>query len=487
MVGSKRFRERSFYRGEIQVKPMKEQIFNDALVRKNINLANLDFDQPVQCLVTHATYGLYCCLQCGRYFKGRESKSPAVKHAIDSTKLSSQSDLRQDEENSINQPHNLYINLTTRTIYWLPQGELVSVTQENLREILCSIRSCILPKFTWEFIQELPFHCHTMVNGDPFITGLIGFAGDGNINNHINVTLTFLAHIPHLRNYFLLFSPATTVGSELIPIISLIFKKMWSPVLLRPLVSSNELLEYLKMKNHFSLLNIEGRNKGNPLSVLLWVIKKLFETGGIRLIDILVYSFRIELTVMNYRSSITEPLHIFVWHLTFLLPETSFFKRERELPHVRLTDLVHEKYAGNEYYDTNSYQLINLPRYLILYFDRYDKGKNAFFDNGVTFPIRNRNQTVIDFPLEMDFPCLVDAGMVRYRLIMNLVNDVEKNPVINRNDDFNHWKIQILNRNEESNWYEIDGVNCTKIDPQLAFLKETYLQVWERQDGDDQP
>lgn len=431
----------------------------DNELRRNINLQKLDFDLPVQCSVNHSTNDVYGCLQCGKFFQGRDQQSPAFKHSIAS---------RTD-----NLPHNMFVNLVTRKFYWLPRNVKVDIEGIGL---LTQLQCCIKPSFSKDMIETFPQLCHDTIDKEEYINGFIGINGNNHSSlktDHISVILLLMAHINPIRDYFLLYQGKYGQTFELFEIVSLIMKKLWSPTILRPHVSSSKLVDHLMIKYDSVLL--KGGVVYNPRTVLLWLINKLTQPSAdtLKVFKQACQGQLIQLIDKNTTKQIP------FWNLTLNLPRSSYFKDGRnvnDLLQIKLEKLVRAKFYSNSENgdDSVTYQIERLPKYLIIYFNRYDS--NMSNTTKELFPIRNRNQTIVEFSTQMELPKSVSDTKLQYlyRLQSNIVSQVKANSD-NSKDDMNQWKIQLLNKNTNE-WYEIHDIKCNKIDPELMFLKETYLQ-----------
>ena len=469
-----------------------QHMYDVAEINRNINLQKLDFDLPVYCTVNHSTNNVYCCLQCGKFLQGRNQQSPAFQHSIAS---------RTDTT-----PHNLFVNLQTTGFYWLPQNVKVNLDEidnDNLKTLFKQVQNCIKPTFNNDTVRKLPFDCYTLIDRDKYVTGFIGINGSNSSNwsiGHINVILLLLSHIKPIRDYFLL-SAEVDIGrsnNRLVNIVSLLIQKLWSPVLLRTHISSSELINYL-MIEHNSIFLKKGINNNNPRTVLNWLINEFFNNGNNdRLKQILIRSCRGHLVQF---SGTDEVKSIPFWNITLNLPRLSYFKDGRnvnDLLQVKLENLIKERFyarmtenekkEANDDADDNKplsdYEMNFLPKYLIIYFNRYDSTLNGNNIKQELFPVRNRNQTIIEFPMDMylttENSSNKQAQILKhhYRLQSNIISEVKANTDLSK-DDINHWKIQIRNENKDQ-WYEICDLKSNLIEPELMFLKETYLQVWER-------
>ena len=430
-----------------------------------INKKKLDFDSQKVCSVTLSPLNVYCCLTCGKYFSGRAARTPAFLH-------------------SVNFNHPLFVNVSTLGFYLLPQN--IKIDSGSCKsKLLADIRFAIYPIYTPESIAKFPLRCTDLINEKSYIQGFVGMSElQSNKIDHINVILLAMAHIQPVRDYLLLLDSRHGNCSEIISKLSLIIKKLWSPHLFRPHVSPAEFIERLSV-GFPSVLNSK---KPEPRMFLVWLLTVLSKCDT-QLKHILANSClgRILVTDGGSGTGDKKRRQLPFWNLTLDLPPVPLFKDGRntnKLPQVQLKDLILKKFCGQDKRVTNegigpTFQLLRdrLPRYLFLHIDRFGHIESHF-------PVRDRNQTIVNFPLRLVLFDEETGGdkpkPVSYRLLANVIHETVGGESTNiGHDQQSHWKIQLLNTTT-STWLEIDGTNVRTRDPELLFLNETYLQVWEK-------
>lgn len=100
----------------------------------------------------------------------------------------------------------------------------------------------------------------------------LGFVGMNNIkdNDYFNVVIQSLAHVPPLRNYFMLEDLAQK--PELVQRFSVLIRKIWNPRAFKSHVSPHELLQQISLQSNkrFTLLH-----QSDPVEFLSWFLNNL--------------------------------------------------------------------------------------------------------------------------------------------------------------------------------------------------------------------
>jgi U4/U6.U5 tri-snRNP-associated protein 2 len=234
---------------------VSDTIHSSDLYLDTIHRAVLDFDFEKVCSVSLSNINIYGCLVCGKYFQGRGKKSYAYAH-------------------SIHEDHHVFINLESTRVYVLPDGYPVSdPSLEDIAYVLA-------PSFDATMIKG--FDSNTTVpkpsydlSSKPYLPGYVGL---NNIkrNDHMNVIIHALLHIPPLRDYLLL-SNFRGKETELVRRFSALAKKIWNPRLFKSQVSPHEFLQEV---NRASGGKFRLEQQGDPIEFLSWLLNRLHKDMG---------------------------------------------------------------------------------------------------------------------------------------------------------------------------------------------------------------
>ncbi|EDO16844.1 hypothetical protein Kpol_1056p45 [Vanderwaltozyma polyspora DSM 70294] len=412
-----------------------------------VNKKRLDFDIEKICSVTSSSLNVYCCLICGKYLQGRREHSPAFLH-------------------SVNENHFVFINLDTLKVYNLPTD--IEIKDQGKIQLINDIRYAIYPRFDKSEIIHFPQRCFDL-NNKLYINGYVGISNVQS-NGFVQSILQLLAHIEPIRDWFLL----NEIDSEesFMKNIKLIIRKLWSTKLFKSHISADEFFAFLSIHENFEKMIQD------PKIFLLKIINSIIKSSqelGLILKEQLLGKVSISTSAIsgkeaNSNKVVKSPF----WLLTLDLPTQTVFRNALEvndLPQVKLGELL-IKFNGINEYPTlggvKKYKILKLPRYLILHFNR--------FDNKEKTPVKDRNQTLVEFPT------LMELQKTKYQLIANIIHEpLHELSVDNTsNEDLqSKWKAQLLNEKDEQ-WYEIDGTEVKIKERELLFLSETYLQVWKK-------
>lgn len=409
---------------------------------KMINLKKLNFDIEKICSVKLSPINVYCCLTCGKYFQGRNDRSPAFLHSVDDD-------------------HHIFVKLDTQMFYILPENIVLFEDLLTSPALIRNIRQAINPQFDIQDLQSLPLKSVDLIGGKQYMPGYIGFSTTTTSKiDHITCIIIAIAHVIPIRDYLLVLKEST--GNELIDSLSILVKKMWSSHLLKSHLSPDELLSYLAI-NFEKLLD----PKTDIRSVLVWLLNKLsVSTKEVR--KVVASSCQGKIQILDDAGN--KKCMPF-WNLSLDLPSVSFFKDGRtvnELPRCNFENLLKAKFFRNQ---MSKFQIIEnkLPNYLIIHYNRFDK-----LQINKEFPIKTRNQTIVEYPLVCNI-----TPTHKYRLIVNIIDDVKQKLDSIDEDDENNWKAQIYNSKNDV-WVEIDGIDVKEKEQELLFLNETHIQIWER-------
>ncbi|KAG8623362.1 hypothetical protein KVT40_008338 [Elsinoe batatas] len=454
-----------------------------------INRSLLDFDFEKLCSVTLSNINVYACLVCGTYFQGRGPKSQAYFHALEIG-------------------HHVYINLSTKKVYVLPEGyEVQSKSLEDIKFV-------VDPTFTKADVTKLDKQRAPAwdLQGKKYNPGYVGM-NNIKANDYFNAACQSLAHVTPLRNFLMLENLATR--SELVQRFSTLIRKMWNPKAFKAHVSPHELLQEISQKSNKKFTMIE---QAEPADFLLWFLNSLhLALGGSKtkakssiIQHIFQGQMRIESQQITARAdaqdrlrfedaaiqSKTSPFMI----LTLDLPAAPLFQDDREtniIPQVSLNSVL-AKYDGvraQERLNTRlRYRLLHpLPPYLIMHIKRFSPNK---------FLQEQRNPTIVTFsPKTLDMspytepnPEIHPVGEpVMYDLVANTTHEGVRvrDDSVEGEAEKKVWRVQLLDRGgvnaqgrpEGERWWEIQDLFVSRVEAELLSTKEAYIMIWERRKG----
>lgn len=416
-----------------------------------INRSVLDFDFEKLCSVSLSNLNVYACLVCGKYFQGRGKSSHAYFHAL-------------------NSDHHVFINLHSHQVYALPEG------YEVLHASLDDIKFVLSPVYTRADVAKLdrnaaPSRC---LDGSEYLAGVVGL---NNIkhNDALNAVIQALAHVPPLRDHFLLH----TGGTPLCAAFSEVLRKLWNPRNFRAHVSPHELLQAIAAASE-KRFKIGVRS--DPIDFLAWLLNTLHQHAPRPPVVHQTFQGEVRVTTTTIRGGAdgaesaetqtqTQP---FVF-LALDLPVSPLYKDANEvnaIPHVPIQTLL-AKYDGRTWTDLpgnvlqrKQFTITRLPRYLVLHMRRFRR--NNFF--------KEKNPTIVNFPLQgLDMRDYVSGPQpsTRYNLVASLRHEGEL--------DKGQWSAYVQNRGN-GKWFEVSDITVTEVMPQLITVSEAYLQIYERQD-----
>ncbi|KAH7922861.1 cysteine proteinase [Leucogyrophana mollusca] len=462
---------------DVEPKEQENEPRASDLYLDTINRALLDFDFEKLCSVSLSNINIYGCLVCGKYFQGRGRKSYAYAH-------------------SIHDDHHVFINLDTTKVYVLPDGYLVS--DPSLEDISFVLK----PSFTKASTASLSSPSHLLkpsydLSSKPYLPGYIGL---NNIkrNDHMNVIIHSLLHIPPLRDYLLLhdFNGKET---ELVKRFASLAKKIWNPRLFKSQVSPHEFLQEV---NRASTGKFRLEEQGDPVEFLGWLLNRLHkDMGGTRKRNssIIFSTFQGELRMETQqvlvrpdagesekpRFDIAREIKPTTSPFLFLavdLPAPPLFQDSVEkniIPQVTIHSVL-AKYDGANAQESvgqlRRYKCQRLPPYIILHFKRFTK--NAF--------VEEKNPTIVTFPLRgLDFRDYLDAPpshpLTTYDLIANVTHESVAGTT--RDKENTIWKVHLRaagGGGEGEKWFQIQDLIVEETRKEMIFLGETVLQIWER-------
>jgi len=442
-----------------------------------IDRSVLDFDFEKLCSVSLLHTNVYACMICGKYFQGRGTNTHAYTHSLDTD-------------------HRIYLNLVTLKFYCLPDNyEIFDPSLDDIKYVL-------KPTYSKGEISKLDLRI-TMARAFDGTYYYPGFVGLNNIkaNDYSNVILHALAHVPPLRDYFLnednyasIKRPPGDKLSLLPQRFGELNRKLWNPCAFKAHVSPHEMLQAIVLcsEKKFQIIKQSDANEFlkfflNTLHIALNGTKKtsssiVYKTFRGRMrqhstkilpVDVSEEAGRILQKSDEFKEQTSE---IPFLYLAMDLPAAPLYCDElmqNIIPQVPLGTLF-AKYNGvtaKEYRTYNNnvvkrFELIQLPEYLILTYNRFEK--NRFFVE--------KNPTIVNFPISnLDLmECLAEDArplhkFTSYDLISNIVHDGKP--------DGGSYRVQLLHP-PTGKWYELEDLHVKEILPQMITLAECYIQIW---------
>lgn len=363
----------------------------------SIDRTTLDFDFEKLCSVTLSTLHLYCCLTCGKYFRGRGPGSPAAIHSVQFTK------------------HKVYLNLTTKSFYILPENyPVVSSTLGDITQVLD-------PTYTPDQVTACDYHTEVYdLNRKPYIQGFVGL-NNVRASGYVNVVVQALVHVKPIRDFFLSISESDSNQPKsnhpqytpLVLRFAELTRKIWNPRLFKAQVSPQEFLQQV-------LIDSDGKFSSttslDPAEFLSWLFNKLHkQLGGSKSVSTIITrtfqgSLRVESQEVRERddrsaTDLSAPVFeqkgdtkITVTPFLFLtldLPTLPVFQASTEsafIPQATISDVL-AKYNGSNVQETSGvlrrFKLLALPDFLILHIKRFVKNRH----------VQEKNFTVLNYPL----------------------------------------------------------------------------------------
>ncbi|PTB74458.1 cysteine proteinase [Trichoderma longibrachiatum ATCC 18648] len=321
---------------------------------------------------------------------------------------------------SLDEDHHVFINLETQKVYVLPEGyEVKSKSLDDIKYVSD-------PRYTKEEVIQLDRRRPSdaviswTLDGKPYTPGFVGM---NNIkdNDYLNVVVQALSHVSPLRNYFLLEDFSNK--SELVKRCSILFRKIWNPRAFKAHVSPHELLQEVALQS----------NK------------------------------RFTLT----RQS--DPVEFLSWNI---------------IPQVPLSTIL-SKYDGKRAQEHHAqrkrYRLLHpLPPFLMLHVKRFSQNKFVAERNPtiVTFDARNLDVSPYVEPNPSEWPV---GEPIWYDLVANVVHEAvrKRDDVADSGEEKKTWKVQLKNKATDE-WVVCQDLFVDKVQSELLYLGETYLQIWER-------
>jgi U4/U6.U5 tri-snRNP-associated protein 2 len=440
-----------------------------------VNRVTLDFDFEKVCSVSLSNINVYGCLVCGTYFQGQGRNSYAYAH-------------------SIHDDHHVFMNLETTKVYVLPDGYAVS--DPSLEDIAFVLS----PSFSRSGVALLSTAAHLSkpsydLSSKPYTSGYIGL---NNIkrNDHMNVIIHSLLHVPPLRD-FLLLSRFGGKQPELVKRFATLAKKLWNPRLFKSQVSPHEFLQEV---GRASGGKFRLETQGDPVEFLRWLLNELHrDLGGTKRNNssIIFSTFQgkvrtetqqvvVRPDAENHKPVFDIDREIKATTSPFLflavdLPPPPLFQDAVEkniIPQVGIHTVL-AKYDGINTQESRGqlrrFNCQQLPPYLIIHYKRFTK--NNF--------VEEKNPTVVNFPLKgVDFRDYLSSAEEHpppaYDLIANVIHESVAGTT--RDKENTVWKVQLrAGSGENEKWFQIQDLIVEEIRKEMIFLGETVIQIWERQ------
>ncbi|KAG2176104.1 hypothetical protein INT43_005337 [Umbelopsis isabellina] len=453
----------------VVAEPLNEpepEVSND-LYLDTVNRQFLDFDFEKLCSVSLSNLNVYACLVCGKYYQGRGKSSHAYFH-------------------SIHEDHHVFINLSTLKVYVLPDG--YEVKNNSLNDIKYVLR----PTFTREEVAKLDSNTkyHYDLHNKKYLPGFVGL-NNIKANDYVNVIIQALIHIPPIRNYFMLNTTESNTSSQLVERFGALVRKMWNPRAFKGQVSPHELLQEV---SNASDKRFKLTEQSDPIEFMSWFLNTLHkDLGGTRkrTSSIVYKTFQGEVKVETQSIGVKEEQNIHEDHwlfdadrevktiqspfmfLALDLPPAPLYQDEMEqniIPQVPLVTILN-KYNGRQAQEIKGelkrYHITRLPNYLIFHIKRFAKNNWA----------KEKNPTIVNFPIKgvdlsefTDDPSVEKVGS-QYDLLANISEEGTATSAT--------YKIHVRNRATDQ-WFQIQDLLVEEILPQMIFLSESYIQIWER-------
>ncbi|KAL9658502.1 hypothetical protein ABK040_006042 [Willaertia magna] len=447
-----------------------------------INRKALDFDLEKVCSETMANTNVYCCLIDGKFFKGKNSQSPAFIH-------------------SLNEDHHVFLNLTNNKIYCLPDG------YEVIDKSLDDIKYNLNPIYSQEDIKHLDEKDITSIalNGEKYTPGFIGLNNIKQIDSSINVTIQTLSRVKPIRNYFLF---QENKYPKSILLFSEILRKIWNNKNFKNHVNPQEFIQTITDLYKNQNIKLKKEMNIDPIHFFTWFInhlhselillnnnkqkKEVNTNNNKNNSSIISDTFRGKVTITsriiprnnnsnntnsNNNEKITTSTVPYMF-LTLDVPPVPLFRDEVErniIPQVTLYSLL-SKFNGeketsiplkNGDVENRKYKIESLPPYLIFQIKRFTK--NFYFEE--------RNNTIVNFPLRnLDlteiYPSLKQPNNY-YHLVANIFN--EGDPVTKSNN----YKVHVFNEAKEK-WLEIQDLYVKEVLPEEVSISQSFLLVYAK-------
>uniref|UniRef100_A0A0N4ZCY4 ubiquitinyl hydrolase 1 n=1 Tax=Parastrongyloides trichosuri TaxID=131310 RepID=A0A0N4ZCY4_PARTI len=423
----------------------------------------LDFDLQRVCSVSGISRNVYVCLVCGKYLHGQEPFTPAWDHAFD--------------EN-----HRIFYSFRTSNFYCLPDRyKIIDTELEN-------VRNEIDPKFDENLIKMIDLKDSTFKSLDKKICypGFIGLKNLG-YNNSFNVIVYGLAHVPKIRNYFLIADNYNNLNKYpfdsfgiLAPMFGKVVRKLWNSRSFKSYTTPYGLLEAVIS---CSSGKFQFNKEFNIFEFLEFFLNTLHLSlnGTLRTDSTIIFSafggkMKEYSKIISYADStdhLTPENKVYEKEIPFLTLDIPIIMKKSEglannhVIDLSLTTLLEkscgakeEEYGSVQIRCSRRFELIKFPEYLIITYGKENKckGKHQFL---IDFPITN-----MDF---YDYLTKTTEKRVKYTTYDLLCNVVHDNGA---------YKIQLLHKTS-GKWFEVKDIDVKEISPRCVPHTESCIQIWE--------
>lgn len=384
----------------------------------------LDLDLVPVCQVSLETgNSIYQCLVCGAVLRGRGRSTPAFVHAIQ-------------------QEHYLVLHRATGDVYCLPEDYKVEHPADL--SALEDIRNALHPTFTQEQLQEMD----RSTSSADMIPGLGGLNNLGT-TDALNALVQAMAHVSPFRNFFLL-SSQRDYPNTVTTALAQTLHQLWSPHRLsKQTVDPHALVQAIQLSSGKFLSHQQQPEAGAFLRWLLhqWhlgtmiktkekngkrkkkrsIVQDLFQ-GRIRVTTRTVKQVEesnktddgdderggsddekeeVSAATENAKSATfieEETVDTTFFQITLEIPEKPLFRSDETadgggglvIPQEPLARVL-QKIDGVTWVPSKDgrqskrYQILELPRYLILHLDRFASGQDD--------RVKKKNPTIVMFPV----------------------------------------------------------------------------------------
>lgn len=289
----------------------------------------------------------------------------------------------------------------------LPDGYEVDNASLN------DIKYVLNPTLTKSQVAELDktFKTSYDLNNKKYLPGFVGL-NNVKANDYVNVVIQALAHIPQIRDYFILTDFEKKGSSQLVCRFGALVRKMWNPKAFKGQVSPHELLQEV---SNASQKRFKLTEQSNAIDFLSWFLNTLHkDLGGTRKRNssIIYKQLQGEVQVESQdldasyeadkelKMDTTKEIKTTTSPFLFLaldLPLAPLYQDEKEkdiVPQVPLTTIL-QKFDGKKVQEVNNqmkrYSITRLPEFLIFHIKRFNKNSWTHEKNPtiVNFPIKN--------------------------------------------------------------------------------------------------